>query len=207
MLGIYPKGWRVPLVYRRDNEKHEILVRLMGRPAWNSRMRRPTTEPKPPQPAQPRPVKPPANSAATKYYKAKPGYANYYFNDLETKRLWAGFQKHGDFGTLNGDWMIEADWEVNNKKALAKLSIKEEKGAAGKAGRTMLHLSLGGVTFDLDPLKAGQDPADLVAPTNSGGFIMAMYHFRRLLTLGGKGFEQQFGCGGNEPYYRRQPIT
>jgi serine protease Do len=30
VLGIYPKGWRVPLVYRRDGRETEILVRLTG---------------------------------------------------------------------------------------------------------------------------------------------------------------------------------
>src|SRR5439155_13853399 len=30
VLGLFPKGWRVPLVYRRENKKSEILVRLQG---------------------------------------------------------------------------------------------------------------------------------------------------------------------------------
>src|ERR1700722_8427110 len=30
VLGLYPRGWRVPLVYRRENQRAEILVRLMG---------------------------------------------------------------------------------------------------------------------------------------------------------------------------------
>src|SRR4051812_11635020 len=30
ILGLYPRGWRVPLEYRRDNKKTEVLVRLMG---------------------------------------------------------------------------------------------------------------------------------------------------------------------------------
>ena len=30
MLGIFPKGWRVPLTYRRDGKTHDILVRLRG---------------------------------------------------------------------------------------------------------------------------------------------------------------------------------
>lgn len=30
VLGIYPKGWRVPLVYRRDGKETEIQVRLTG---------------------------------------------------------------------------------------------------------------------------------------------------------------------------------
>lgn len=30
VLGIYPKGWKLPLAYRRGNESHEIWVRLRG---------------------------------------------------------------------------------------------------------------------------------------------------------------------------------
>ncbi len=30
VLGIFPKGWRVPLSYRRDGRRHDILVRLAG---------------------------------------------------------------------------------------------------------------------------------------------------------------------------------
>ena len=30
VLGIFPKGWRVPLVYRRDGKQHSALVRLAG---------------------------------------------------------------------------------------------------------------------------------------------------------------------------------
>ncbi len=33
-LGIYPKGWRVPMIFRHDvTERHEVLVRLPGRTA------------------------------------------------------------------------------------------------------------------------------------------------------------------------------
>src|SRR5262249_33057336 len=30
VLGLFPKGWRVPLVFRRNNDRQEVLVRLMG---------------------------------------------------------------------------------------------------------------------------------------------------------------------------------
>jgi serine protease Do len=30
VLGIYPKGWRVPLAYKREGKRNEILVRLAG---------------------------------------------------------------------------------------------------------------------------------------------------------------------------------
>ena len=29
-LGVYPKGWRLPMVYRRDGQRQEVLVRLRG---------------------------------------------------------------------------------------------------------------------------------------------------------------------------------
>ena len=50
VLGIFPKGWRVPLSYRRDGKRYDVLVRLAGvhgeeeliekaagRPPWPSR--------------------------------------------------------------------------------------------------------------------------------------------------------------------------
>ena len=30
VLGIFPKGWRVPLSYRRNGKRCDILVRLAG---------------------------------------------------------------------------------------------------------------------------------------------------------------------------------
>jgi len=30
VLGIFPKGWRVPLSYRRDSERYDVMVRLAG---------------------------------------------------------------------------------------------------------------------------------------------------------------------------------
>ena len=38
-----------------------------------------------------------------KYFEAKDGFANYYFNKKEKDRLWGAFQKHGDFTGLKGD--------------------------------------------------------------------------------------------------------
>ena len=50
-------------------------------------------------------------------------------------------------------------------------------------------------------LKENPDPRELHDPPGSGGLLMAMYHYHRLLTLGQKGFEGDFAHGGNEPYY------
>jgi S1-C subfamily serine protease len=201
ILGIFPKGWRVPLVYRRDNTKHEILVRLMGvqrgEIADDGR-------PKPPQPppTQPKPKAP--DSPAAKLYQAKPGFANLYFNKLERERLWNAFRKHGDFSTVAGDWTIVTELEVNNQRNQAKVILRDEKDE-GKNIKTTALLEVGEgaqpLQFRLEPLRAGQETEQLDIPRNSGGLLMALYHYRRLLTLGEKGFEQVFAHGGNEPFY------
>src|SRR5579884_2882118 len=76
LLGLYPKGWRLPIVYRRVNDKkqietHETLVRLMG--VQRQELPQPgQQQPQPgPRPA-PGPARPPiTNSPASKLYKAK----------------------------------------------------------------------------------------------------------------------------------------
>ena len=100
VLGLYPRGWRLPLEYRRDSSAPEILVRLMGvqrkvikasraslvlsrdraearAGSWADRSRRKVRLPSSMSPG--------------------PGFANYYFNSLERDRLLAAFKKHGDF--------------------------------------------------------------------------------------------------------------
>jgi S1-C subfamily serine protease len=217
VLGLYPKGWRVPLVYRRDNEKHEILVRLMGvqRQALEEDGEKPAEPPPRPVPVpppgeprprpgepRPRPRPPDPESPATKLFEAKRGFANYYFNKLERDRLLGAFRIQGDFTGLGGDWTIDAEFETRQqKKSDAQFSIVEEKDKDGKNTRTVVRLTLAGVKYDLDPLKSDQDVRNFQDPPGSGGLLMALYHYRRLLTLGQKGFERTFDHGGHEPFY------
>jgi S1-C subfamily serine protease len=215
VLGLFPKGWRLPLVYRRDNAKHEILVRLMGvqrqelgedgrpRPQQPLPPRPPRLPDRPPDRRAPAPPEPEQakDSPAAKLYESKPGFANFYFNKLERDRLWTDFRKQGDFTDSAGGWTIEGEFEINQKKSPAKIVLSEEKSVDGKSTKAVVRLTLGGVGFQVDPLKTGQDPQDLTEPPGSGGLLMALYHYRRLLTLGEKGFEGQFVHGGQEPFY------
>jgi serine protease Do len=54
VLGIFPKGWRVPLSYRRNGSRHEVLVRLSGlhgnEELWQEMSGRPKVEPPMPIP-------------------------------------------------------------------------------------------------------------------------------------------------------------
>jgi S1-C subfamily serine protease len=198
VLGIFPKGWRVPLVYRRDNAKHEILVRLMGILPHETEQGQ-EVQPQPRTRSLPR--RAPVDSPAAKLYEAKPGYANFYFNRQERDRLWTSFRKHGDFTTLSGRWTIEAELENNQGKTPVTIVIADETDAAAKRELTTARFKLGEAEFKLEPLKAEQAQADLKEPPNSGGLLMALYQYRRLLTAGEKGFEDRFSHGGREPFY------
>jgi S1-C subfamily serine protease len=209
VLGIYPKGWRLPLTYRRDNAKHEILVRLMGVLPREMQEGRQPRRPRPPQPPgppgprpdAPRPDAPKADSPALKLYKAKPGFANYHFNEVAQQKLLAAFAKHGDFTPLTGAWKIQGELErTGGNKVPATVEVVEQPDE-GKGTKTVVKLNLGGLEYALDPLKSNQDIRDLKDPPGSGGLLMALYHYHRLLTTGTKGFEGGYSHGGWEPFY------
>jgi S1-C subfamily serine protease len=204
VLGLYPKGWRVPLTYRRDNDKKEILVRLMGiiRQEISDK---PEGAP-PPGPGGPRPAQRPIpNTPATKLYEAKPGFANYYFNKLEQKRLLEQFRKQGDFGKLTGDWFIRARGllyagDTKGKRILAEMTVKD-KGA--KDGKNDLVVGIiDGLDYKLEPLNDKEQTSAFKDPPESGGLLLALYQYRHMLTLGTAGkFVGEFSHGGTEPFY------
>jgi serine protease Do len=197
ILGIYPKDWRVPLTLRRDNtERLEVLVRLMGNMAAEREQPPAPGSPAPgPGPAPKLPPAPKGDSGeAAKLYKAKKGYANWYFNELERDRLLGEFRKHGDFSALAGPWSAEGKY-VRGDQPPGKFRFEVADGKSDP----QVNLDLN-IKYSLAPLKQS-DPALLREPIGSGGLMMALYHYRRLLTAGPAGFEAEFAHGGVEPFY------
>ncbi len=190
ILGIFPKDWRVPIVVRRNNERIEMLVRLMGSlPA--EREGTPHKPPAPPVPPKIEPAGPP--SPAAQFYKPKKGYANWYFNELERDKLLTAFRKHGDFSALAGNWTIEGHYQRGDQKGPFRCEIVV-------SGDEPVVRMLLNTPYELEPLRA----ADLALhrePLGSGGLMMALYHYHRLLTQGPKGFEGECAHGGHEPFY------
>jgi S1-C subfamily serine protease len=207
VLGVVPRGWRVPLEFRaeRDGKKvrKEILVRLMGvqRKELDTPVKGVPIDALAQAPVQLPPQGPmgPAGPGA-KLYEAKAGYANYYFNKQERDRLLAAFLKQGDFGKLAGNWTIEGDVRVLkvNLPDKFKIQILEEKDGSGT--KSVVKTSIGEVKYSLEPLKTTV-PDDLRQPGLSGGLLAAMYLYQRLLTLGGDGFPTECTHGGYEPFY------
>jgi S1-C subfamily serine protease len=193
VLGVFPKEWRVPLTVRRDNRREELLVRLMGNQA--SVIERPNQPPAGGPPAPPAPPGPAPKGAGetAKMFEARKGYSNWYFNALEQNRLLAAFKAHGDFSGLTGAWTIAGRYEKPDRNGPMKVTVAEREGIA----KVTMELN---IATTLEPLRQS-DKHIQQEPIGSGGLMMAVYHYHRLLTQGAKGFEGLFAYGGYEPFY------
>ncbi len=152
-------------------------------------------QPAPKLPPTPAPVVPKGDGEAAKMFKTKKGYANWYFNELERDKLLAEFKKHGDFSAVGGTWVAEGKYQRGDQPGDLRFEVTETKEDADPIVRLKLNIE-----DKLAPLK----DLDIVRqrePIGSGGLMMALYHYHRLLTVGGKGFEGEFAHGGHEPFY------
>jgi S1-C subfamily serine protease len=202
VLGLYPRGWRLPMVYRHENKKSEVLVRLMGvqRQALDGT---PTPQPGPRPRPRPRPGPPGPPSPAAKLYKFKAGFTNYYFNEQAQQRLLAEFKKYGDFSKKTGDWTLLCKGTLSTgggkgKDCNAAFNIQDKGGFDKKSPRILAEVDA--VDFALEPLRTDEKADRFKEPIGSGGLLLAVYQYRQLLVYGPKGF-QDFSHGGTEPYY------
>lgn len=196
VMGLYPRGWRLPLEFRHEQSRKEVLVRLMG-------VQRKTIEEEQPKPAPKKimiPGAPVPQGPAAKLYKKKDGFANYYFNELERERLLADFRKHGDFRPLAGNWSLDGTIRLKKLRAESKvkLDIAEQKDAG--SSKTLVKLNIDAFPYELDPLKSPQEPEVLKLPETSGGLLAAFFVYHQFLTQGDKVFGE-LAHGGHEPMY------
>ncbi len=217
VLGIYPRGWRMPLEYRRERKKQEVLVRLMGVQrkelkddgvpgADDPDLPKPRPKPKddeqpePKRPVQPGKTVPPSGPGA-KLFIAKDGFANFYFNKQEKARLLSHFAKTADFRTQAGSWTWEGTVRLKKLRTESKATFEvgDEKDADGTGSHPISKLQIDTYAYKVEPLKI-QDASSLKQPETSGGLLVSMYLWQRLLTMGEKGFTE---CthGGVEPIY------
>jgi hypothetical protein len=197
VMGLYPRGWRLPLEFRREQVRKEVLVRLMG--VMPKTLVEGEAKPSPPPPKQkvPAPKSPP--SPAAKFYKPKPGFANFYFNNIEKERLVAAFKKHGDFSAVAGAWNIDGNVRLKKSRTSSPVSIEIAEVKQGASFKPVVKMTVGAYPYALEPQKE-QDPAVLKMPPESGGLLSALYVYQQLLTQGEREFGD-FAHGGHEPFY------
>lgn len=199
VLGIYPKGWKLPLVYRHEGEAHEVLVRLRplhrkseiipkkkdgprGQPPGKKPGDKKPDGKKPaPIPGFPMKKKPAAPEKYKHMFVQKDGFANYYFNQLEQKRTLKGMKALGDFSAATGSWVLsgKTDRGLDYELAIADAGIGMNLGP-----RSFLQ--------QLD----GADPID--EPPGTGGLLFALHHLKLMFTSGGEKFTE-FYYLGTEP--------
>ena len=64
---------------------------------------------------------------AAKLLKQKPGYANYYFNEVERDKLLAAAKKHGDFSAVAGAWVAEGNYDQGERKGQMRFEVSEKQ--------------------------------------------------------------------------------
>jgi serine protease Do len=204
ILGIYPKGWRRPLVYRRDGQRHEVMVTLRAlhsrselipdeQPELMPIPEQPEGEddnddsekPEGPQPGQPIPReiadlfrKPDIPEEHAHLYEERSGYANYRFNKLHRERVYEAIADLGEF--TPGAWQITGEADDGTK-----LVVKLNDQAVA--------LELGA-----DPYFQSLDEPFADQPPGSGGLLAAMHQLRLMLTSPADRFTEFFYVG-SEP--------
>lgn len=202
VLGIYPKGWKVPLTYRREGQRTEIFVRLQGLHSTGELLQfaegpaapRPKQDEKNPEdPEQPRPglpemlnphrQPPPIPEEHAHLYEARLGFANYHFNRLKQEELFAQLKELGDFGGAGAKWTIQGTvasqppFRLVLSEVACLLEVPSEQ-------RLML--------LDLER------PETHMAGWNSDGLLMAFQQWQQLLTAGAEAFTEVYYVG-SEP--------
>ncbi len=171
ILGTLPRGWRVPLVFRRQEEQWTVLVRLQGahRPGELQqrlqRRRRPGPNPGPQKPNDHHSPKLPP--VVAKHYEARPGFANYYFNRLEQKRVQKLLDKLGHFSP-SSRWAFAGEIPGGLK---AQVVLETDR----------VQLILPGGTTSLEINQEEPNLTQQLSPPGSGGLVQALYLWRRLL--------------------------
>lgn len=199
VLGIYPDGWKVPLVYRRAGQRREIIVELRSLhreselrakpklPGEDRPRPQPGDEPKPGDPPRPVPQELDPHAARVPeewkhLYEERAGYANYHFNRLMQERTLAAFQDFAALKPLTGRWKLTGTTSAEQPFQFTLA----DKG---------LGLKLGADGVFYQPLD-GTDPVD--EPPQTGGLLVALLQFKQMVTAGPDGFSVCYYVG-SEP--------
>ena len=196
VLGIFPKGWRVPLTFQQQGEQKQITVRLTGVHATEELVdliegesarqvpEIPEGHPDPEKQKEPkkkgeRKAKDEDTAIPAHYpekYKhlfvKRSGFANYYFNLEHQKRVWTGFITNGDFTSQNFSWRLTALDEQDREIVIV---LADEKSG----------IQINGESLVLDP---EEDLSAQLFPADSGGLLVALHLWRKMLVLGPEKF-------------------
>jgi serine protease Do len=225
VLGIYPKGWRVPLVFRQDGKEHSVIVRLTGVHAEEELLqlitRRVAPEDEPPEGRRPRPGRPdqprrpgeqpPDGERRPDGQEPQPGPhlpGLHPKKDVEVPpevqkliQPRTGFANYY-FNELNRDriWSTFSN-QSDYTTATGPWKLTGELAAGGNLEITLSDdASSGSFPQGTVKLDASQDLDQELGPRGSGGLLAALHLWRRMLVLGPQKF-------GDVIYYGTAPYS
>jgi S1-C subfamily serine protease len=185
VIGIYPRGWRVPVTFRRGAERFERLVRLEGNHADGELVRlvEQGEMPEPELPERPDGETPevPQLSGHTRskiptivaeHFEERSGYANYWFNRDHQQRIISTYRSQTDLASAGLDWHVH--------------------GRVETGGDVEIHLAkrTGSITMPIGQSRADFDQplSETLSPPNSGGLLAALHAWQRLVAVGPRKF-------------------
>lgn len=202
-LGIYPKGWRVPLTYRRDGEKKDIWVRLAGvhseeellaqvqkrpnqpnpKPIPGKPQPKDAPTPKPAERPMPKPADGPAPKPETPAGPPAPPPIPEHVAKLVKQR--SGFANYY-FNELHRDRVWNGFLtRAKLTQVPATMTIKGELEGTGKfefkLGTQKVEAVLPNGPAQIDLAK---DLDEQLVPPQSGGLLVALHLWRQLLAEG-----------------------
>ena len=208
ILGVFPRGWKVPLSYRREGETFDIEVRLMGlhdqaqlydlvqsesqKPAIPHREEKPKEGEEKEKPELPLPRKKKAKmpDIVTQRYEARRGYANYWYNLQKQQELWNGYQGQQSSADNGYTWHLLG--------SLPKGETFQIETAADKASMRM---------------PAGNTSAQFaenfeiqLSPPGSGGLLLTLHLWQRMLDKGLRQFGEVYYLGQLPVGHEATPV-
>ncbi len=195
-LGIFPRGWLVPLTYRREGQTENTTVRLMGVhdesqlfDLVQQQEQKPIEPPGGDQPAPEKGEDPPSPKlplskllkkksklpkAIAERYEARRGYANYWYNEQKQLELWEGYQGREVLQAGGYDWKISA--------GSSGLQIDKEQA------QIILPSSVSGANFT-------EDLSSQLSPPGSGGLLLTLHLWQRLVDKGLRKYGEVYYLG------------
>lgn len=193
ILGIYPRGWSIPLSYRREGKRYDTVVRLAGVHSRRELLEKTGNAPIPPSPeeapqpedgeetpkeeGEEKPKKPipvpghPQKEEAKPpeewkhLYQEKTGYANYQFNQEHQNRLRQALDAMGDWSQTSDNWELQ-------------YSLVDNDNGTIHIGPMTVEGKMAGVNHNIE---IAGDLTEKLEPSGSGGLFLALYTWKRLL--------------------------
>jgi serine protease Do len=113
------------------------------------------------------------------WIKERTGFANYYFNELHRDRVWNTFSAHGALENLSGPWTLHGASPGGGE---VQIVLGDEKATGRFAGQ-------------VGEVDLGRDLGDQLDPPGSGGLLVALHLWQRMLRLGPAQFGDVYYLG------------